>query len=341
MNNIYINGKFLCQKITGVQRFAFEIVKVLDNYQSKDLNFIILSPNNIINKYCFKKIKINIIGGKGNYYWEQITLPKYLKKNKIKNLINLCNLAPIKFPGMCVIHDLGVIEAPKGFSWKQRFIYKIINRINIKRYSKVFTVSKEMKEHIQNYYKISNVEVLGNGYDHLLEVKENAPNVKLPEKYILAVSSQNPNKNFKSIINYALQNPNLNFVIAGCRHKSFKKEKLYVPSNVLFLGYVSDENLVFLYKHCSAFIFPSTYEGFGIPPLEAIAMGCKNIICNDIPVLRELYSNCCQFVDFKSKNYNIKLDFNISEYNRDMVLKQYRWIKVANPLIDYLEKNIK
>ena len=67
--------------------------------------------------------------------------------------MNLCNIAPVKYPGSCVIHDLGVIDAPSGFSWKQRFIYKLINAKNVKKYKNIFTVSNLMKNRIEEYEK--------------------------------------------------------------------------------------------------------------------------------------------------------------------------------------------
>ena len=320
MKKIFINGKFLCQKITGVQRFALEIVKEFDKMADDNLELFLICPSEkyVVSNIKFEKIRIIFLKGKPNYWWEQIILSHYCKKNKPDEFLNLCNIAPVLYPGSCVIHDIGVIEAPKGFSFKQRLVYKIINKCNIKRYKKVFTVSNTMNNHISDFYKRHDIITIYNGYQHILSIKSKKPKIDLPNDYFFSLGSANPNKNFKSIIKIAKNNPNMNFIVSGNKSKSFSKEKLEKVSNVIFTGYLSDEEIVYLYKNCVAFLFPSIYEGFGIPPLEALACGCKNVICNDIPVLREIYKKNVQFVHFneiKSIILENKSNINEIEYN--------------------------
>lgn len=302
---IFINGKFLCQKITGVQRYAIEITKELDKLVEPN-SFYIISPSKeyIVNDLSnvLKHIKIIYTKGKPKYYWEQWTLPRYCKKNKPDDLLNFCNIAPVLYPGSCTLHDLAFIEAPKGLNWKMRLIYKLITKLNVKRYKRIFTVSNTMAENISRHYKVKKPIVTYNGYEHMLNIKPIKPNIDLPESFYFAVGSMNPNKNFEAIIKLAINNSDDNFVIAGGRFKSFKNISVETIKNLNFIGYVSDENLVWLYQNCKAFLFPSKYEGFGIPPLEAYAVGCKNIICNDIPVLKELYNHLFNFIDFKANN---------------------------------------
>lgn len=327
MKEIFINGKFLCQRITGVQRYAIEITKELDKLCPPDIRFTIISPSKeyIINNIEYKNISIIYLKGKPNYYWEQWTLPRYCKKKKPYDLVNFCNIAPILYPGSCTIHDLAFIEAPKGYNWKFKSIYRLINRLNIKRYKHIFTVSNTMKSRIQDYYKISNVTVTYNGYEHMLGVEQIKPNIELPNRYYFAVGSMNPNKNFKAIIELAKQNPDDMFVISGGIDKVFKKDEMEKPKNVILTGYVKDEELFYLYSHCQAFLFSSVYEGFGIPPLEAYAVGCKNIICNDIPVLKELYDNVSFFTNF-SNTINLKLFKEpISFSEKDSFLQKFSW----------------
>lgn len=308
MNKYFINGKFLCQKITGVQRYAIEIVKRLDSLALHDAWFIVCpSKDYIISNLNLKNIKIIYTKGKPNYFWEQWILPRFCKKEKINDLLNLCNIAPILYPGSCTLHDLAFIEAPKGLNWKMRLIYKIITRLNIKRYNHVFTVSKTMAEHISLHYKIEKPIVTYNGYEHMLSITAKKPDIELPKDFYLAVGSMNPNKNFSAIIRLAENNPNENFVIAGGKFKTFKENNYTNLKNVMFLGYVSDENLVWLYANTKGFLFPSNYEGFGIPPLEALCVGCKKVICNNIPVLIELYDKVVNFVDFNDiKHINLE-----------------------------------
>ena len=337
MKKIFINGKFLFQNITGVQRFAIEIVKELDKIEQNDIKFTIIAPEKEyqVNELSLKNIDIVYTKGKPGYYWEQFKLPKYCKKNKPDDLLSLCNIAPIKYPGSCVIHDLAVIDAPKGFSWKQRFIYKFINKKNIKKYNHVFTVSNIMKERISEYYKKKlkqEIIVIYDSADHINNIIPKKPLINLPEKYYFSLGSMNPNKNFGAIVKLAKDNPNEYFIISGKKHKSFNNVNLEKMPNIVFAGYLSDQEIVYLYKNCETFLFPSIYEGFGIPPLEALEAGCKRVICNDIPVLREIYDGMVDFIDF-STDSPISLTTTQEKNNK----KEYSWKNSAKKLFDYFK----
>lgn len=334
---IFINGKFLCQKITGVQRYAIEITKELDKLVAPN-TFYIIAPSKeyIINDLTniLKNINIIYTKGKPNYYWEQWTLPKYCKKNKPDDLLNFCNIAPILFPGSCTLHDLAFIEAPEGLNWKMRLIYKFITKLNIKRYKYVFTGANTMAEHISNYYKIDKPVITYSGYEHMLNIKSVKPNIYLPESFYFSVGSMNPNKNFESIIKLAINNPNDNFVIAGGKFKTFNSMNVENIKNLNFIGYVSDENLVWLYKNCKAFLFPSKYEGFGIPPLEAYISGCNKIICNNIPVLYEIYNGIAYFTNF-SLCSSLELSLGV---NGNTNVSKYAWSMSSNIIFNTITK---
>ena len=297
---VFVNGKFLCQKITGVQRFAIELIREMDKIVLNEYEITIVCPSKEeqLNDLELSNIKIVYTKGKPNYFWEQWTLPRFCKKHKPDVFLNMCNVAPILYPGSCVIHDLGCIDASKGFSFKQNMVYRLINKLNVKRYKHIFTVSKVMKARIEEYYKVDNVEVIYNSADHIKRIKPSKPAIDLNGHYYFSLGSMNPNKNFKAIIRIALENKDKTFYISGKKGKSFSEENLTCPDNVIFTGYLSDEEIVYMYNHCDAFLFPSKYEGFGIPPLEALVSGCRLVICNDIPVLREIYNGSCVFVDF-------------------------------------------
>ena len=333
MKKIFINGKFLCQKTTGVQRYAIEIIKCLDDMVNDEISFAVITPSKeyIVNELPLKKIEMIEVKGKPNYYWEQIKLANYCKKHKPDDLLNLCNIAPIMFPGSCTIHDLGCIDAPNGFSWKQRFIYKFINKRNIKKYKHLFTVSNTMKQRLEDYYKIDGVIVTYNGYEHMLNVTEKKPDIALPEHFYFTLGSLNPNKNFKAILKIAKNEPNNMFVITGKKAKSFADEEYENLPNVIFTGYLTDSEIKYMYSHCQAFLFPSLYEGFGIPPMEALASGCQKVICNDIPVLREVYDGMCAFVNFDG---NVVLP---DDFTNNVGTIKYSWAEAANIILNTLK----
>lgn len=333
MKKIYINGRFLTQNITGVQRYAIEIVKVLDKYLSDnklkdEYKFEIVCPKNVKQKLILKNIKIKQIGKLKGHLWEQIELPFYVKG---KFLFNFCNCAPlIKKNQIVTIHDIAVCDVPDAYSRFFRTWYKFMYRVLTSRLKKIFTVSEFSKKRMHEYFNIplERIEVTYNGIEHMKNIK---PDEKIFSKfsieknnYVLAVSSLNPSKNFKLILETAKILPEINFVIAGGTNSNvFKKQGFEITSNVKFIGYVNDEELVALYKYASCFIYPSIYEGFGIPPLEAIYFNCP-IILSDIEVFHEIYGNNNIYIrnifELKSKIENINKLNNV-----DLIKKKYKW----------------
>lgn len=353
MRKVYINGRFLTQKITGVQRYALEMVKGIDREidHNKNYEFIILVPKNIKQTISLNNIKIKIVGYLKGHLWEQIELPLYSKDGI---LLNFCGCAPIlKKNQIVTIHDAAVCAMPESFSFLFRTWYKFMFYIVGKRAKKVFTVSNFSKKEINKYFNIplEKIDVTYNGIDHMKNIK---PDESIFSKctieknnYVLAVSSLNPSKNFKLILETAKISPEINFVIAGGTNSTvFKEQGLEIASNVKFIGYVNDKELVALYKYASCFVYPSIYEGFGIPPLEAMYFNCPVIVSN-IEVFKEIYKDNVLYCDkynvdsllekiillMKSKNLKNKI-INKSKQLVDI----YKWEKSSKKIFVEIEK---
>lgn len=173
-------------------------------------------------------------------------------------------------------------------------------KLGYKRCKKIFTVSEFSKHEIAEYFKIpqEKIQVAYSSANYLLSnVYQNVDITKFgiqPQEYYLSVSSRNLHKNQQFIMSLAAKYPDKNFVIVGGNHKSFnsayENKTTDNFSNLFFTGYVSDDELASLYKYAKGFIFPSLCEGFGLPPLEAIVLGCKSVALSDIPVFREIYN---------------------------------------------------
>lgn len=339
---LYINGKFLTQRITGVQRVGVELVKELDKLV-KPGEIEILSPPNCINKIELKNIRIIEIGNKSNNYWVQWTFPKYVKKHKGTSL-TIAGLSPILYPGYFMAHDVTFVRYPKSFSLQFRTIYNIAYKLTINRCIHLFTVSEFSKKEIIDLYGANqkNISVIYNSSQQLL--KEQKKNISLKrwgieaKEYYLSVSSKNFHKNQKFIIQLAKKYPDKTFVIAGgSMPKSFNGIEFERLDNVVLTGYLSDDELYSIYKNAKAFIFPSFYEGFGIPPLEAITLGVKHIAVSDIPVFREIYSQGVYFFDpndvdtFEIEKFD-SIEINKADY--DFYWNKYSWEQGAKVLLN-------
>ncbi|SDB18984.1 glycosyltransferase family 1 protein [Butyrivibrio sp. INlla16] len=194
-------------------------------------------------------------------------------------------------------------------------------------------------------------------------------NIAPGERYYLSVGSKNLHKNQIYIKKLAQKYPDRKFIVAGgSATRSFSaagdisrtespenahnkmgdlsdstnKDPADNPSNLVLTGYVLNEELRTLYNNAYAFIFPSLYEGFGIPPMEAILSGVKHIALADIPVLREIYPVGCYFFDPRNADtFDIeKLDGTkepiITPEIQNFYKENYTWEKSARNIMDFI-----
>lgn len=298
---IYINGRFLKQNITGVQRFAIELLKSFYKIRN-DITILVPKIDKIIDKDLLNIFDIKEIQGGDGLLWEQITLPKYLKSLGSPLLINLCNTSPINYKNkISTIHDITFVRYPQSYSWKFRTVYKFLIPLILKTSKKILTVSEFSKQDISKYYHISNdrIQVVYNAVSDSFYKKVDGG--IQTEKYALAVSSPNLHKNFGPMIEaFEKANIDLELKIIGSMSGSFKTNNYDIKTDkIKFMGRVNDKELIELYQHAQFFIFPSLYEGFGIPPLEAQACGCP-VISSNTASLPEILSNSAYFFDPKN-----------------------------------------
>ncbi len=281
---IYINGRFLTQKLTGVQRFALETVLALDKIAGDypHYQFVLLSPK-LVSAPILKNIQHLVVGRLSGMLWENIELPWFARNGF---LVNLGNTAPIlKTKQMVVVHDLAVYSYPQNFNYKFRLWYRTLYWLLKTTGVKFATVSQFSQREIHQYLDIpqEQVAVLTEGKEHLDQIAPDYAILKRHQitenQFVLAVGSVKPNKNF-SVIAKLLETypfPNTKFVIAGGLNQGLFNDIDTLPESIVQVGYVTDEELKALYETASCFVFPSLYEGFGIPPLEAMTSGCPVI----------------------------------------------------------------
>ncbi|HGE8353993.1 MULTISPECIES: glycosyltransferase family 4 protein [Serratia] len=277
---IYINGRFLTQELTGVQRFAEEISRHLQKIRN---DIVILCPPNIDQSRIAQLDNVEIIGKNTGHIWEQYDLPIYLRAKGGSLLVNLSNTAPVFYKNKLVTHhDITYKRYPNSYSLKFKLFYNSIIPVILKTSRALITVSDFSKGEICEAYNYDpkKTHVIYNSTSNKFSPKINDEN---SESYFLAVSSSNFHKNFHGLIKAFEKMSNeqgVQLKIIGGWNKNFSNPELDSilengdSKGIVFLGRVSDEELVKLYSNALAFIFPSFYEGFGIPPLEAQACGC-------------------------------------------------------------------
>ncbi|RKR14769.1 glycosyltransferase involved in cell wall biosynthesis [Maribacter vaceletii] len=348
---IIVNARFLTQKITGVQRFGIEISKEL-----KRLNpdIIFVSPKNIIHVDVAKELNVKCIGPFSGHAWEQITLQKYvISKNAL--LISLCNTAPLFIKNQVVtIHDLCFKVHPEWFSKSFYTFYNFLIPRIVKKALFVLTVSETSKNEIIEILGVheNKISVIYNAVAPFFlsnEFHENVKNKLLNKKYILTVSSHHPRKNFKSLIDAfnLINDPNLNLYIIGNVNKHFIQNYIKKDNTrVKFLSNILDADLVEFYKRATLFVYPSLYEGFGIPIIEALSQQ-TTVVVSDIPVFREVCENHDVFFfnpysinDIKNNILLGLKNLNKNKIKQEDLSLKYSWEKSAKKVLKIINENI-
>lgn len=305
---VVVNARFLTQHITGVQRYAVEICLELKKILSDEIVFV--SPSNIKQNEYAEQLSARIIGSHKGHIWEQWDLVRYLNQNGNPLLLCLCNTAPLYYKNKIVtVHDVAFEAYPQTFSKAFLYLYRFMIPRIMKSALRVITVSQFSKGEIVKYYGIDakSIHVVSSAVANQFHIEEDR---KLKaKKYFLAVSSLNYRKNFLAVLEafdiFDKQKKDISlFIVGDLNNSNFKTidiEHYKKNPRVLFLGRISDEQLVKYYSNALAFIFPSIYEGFGIPPLEAQACGCP-VLASDIPPHHEVIGESGLFCNPNNPN---------------------------------------
>lgn len=244
-----------------------------------------------------------------------------------------------------MIHDVKIKATPQYFSKKFLLWYEILFGNATKRAKKIITVSEFSKSEIVKYFKVDpdNITVIPNAWQHYERIgyDESALSTYGLEKnnYYFSMCSLEPNKNFKWIAEEARKNAGVTFAVAGSINRNVFSEGLgfELPPNMKLLGFVSDEEAKTLMRDCSAFLFPTFYEGFGIPPLEAISAGSKQVVVSDTDVMHEIFGDGVVYVDPNDCNIALSDFPEISEAQVSGLLAKYSWKKSAETLLELLK----
>ncbi len=278
---IYLNGKFTAQRTTGVQRVAAEIVRALDA-QVTGRWVLMCPPQGRLP--ALRRIEVRRVGPPGlpPTMWEQLVLPWAGRDGTI---VNLAGSAPaLARRQACVLHDAAVFDHPEAYT--PRFVawYRWLFRRLAKRSLVLFTPSAFSRERLALNLRIpaGRFVVVPLGADHLDHVEADDTVLERhalrPGAYLLAVGSANPTKNHAALVDAFARLPRDvggQLVIVGARNEQvFAGDAAIDPPGVLRVGALDDAPLKALYRHARALVFPSIYEGFGLPPLEAMACGC-------------------------------------------------------------------
>lgn len=331
---------------------------------AKDWHFFLLAGDidNIRDEFGrHQNVTYVALKSKNKFYRLLVELPLIIKKHKI-DYAHYQYVSPIikNCKQIVTIHDIlfEQDEFKKYFPIKYRLINGFLFRFSAKRADILLTVSEYSKKKIAEIYKVK--------YDSI-GITPNAVNDKyfenlLPnaisniglDKYILYVSRVEPRKNhltlLKAFVGLGLALKGYKLVLIGKKDIVFKDLAIYIEEidskhsqAIIWIENVSNEELMAYYKNCELFVFPSFAEGFGIPPLEAMAVGCK-LLCSKTTVMADfnlpdpLTFNPYDIEELKLK---IMVQLNNNKVELDIykeVLAKYNWEKIAKDYVVFLNE---
>jgi glycosyltransferase involved in cell wall biosynthesis len=276
--------------MTGVERYAYNICKAMARLQQP---FTIVCPKATIHQdYDVSDLEIVHYGIGSSHFWEQCILPFFFLNKKEHLVLSFTGLGAILIRHkIMTIHDLAFLKNPSWYSRTYYWYYRLMTPLAVKTSQYILTVSEFSKNEILRSYpflKEEKIHVVYNAINR--QLFQHTPNLPASaERFALAVSSIDPRKNFHRLIQAFNNISNIKLYIVGQYNPVFQRQDGLTKGtdNINFLGRVSDEKLVSLYNQADFFIFPSLYEGFGLPPLEAMACGCP-VLVSDIPVEKEV-----------------------------------------------------
>ena len=304
---VFVNGKFTLQRTTGVQRVAEQLVRALDalSPQPGEPRWVLLHPPGG-GLAALRRIEQIAVGAPGRplHLWEQWTLPRAARTGL---LLNLTGSAPWFCRRQAVlIHDAAVFDHPEAYTAAFVAWYGALFARLARRAERLFTVSVFSQARLAARLGVpaSRLEILTNSADHLDSVvPDDSVLVRhdlRDRPFLLAVASANPTKNLAALVDAfaTLAVPDLRLVIVGAAN-----DRVFAPGGggsdppgVVRTGPLADASLKALYRHAVALVFPSSYEGFGLPPLEAMAQGCP-VAASNAASLPEVCGDAALYFD--------------------------------------------
>lgn len=310
MDTVSINGRFLTQPLTGVQRFARELTHALDRALGagalpaalQGLRWRILVPGGAEIDTAYRHLALERRGHGSGHLWEQTTLARATRRDI---LVGFGGSGPLLHPRqLVVIHDATIFRHPEAFSRGYRALHTLLG-FALTRSARIATVSQFSRGELSAIFRVpaAGIAVIHNAPDHFAETEPDTSIVSRlglrDQGFFVLVGTLKPNKNVDFAIRAFREAalPGQKLVIVGGIHSHvFKGGGIAEADDLIFAGKLSDAEIAGLERQATAFVFPSLYEGFGIPPLEAMTQGCP-VLAADIPAVREACGDAALYFD--------------------------------------------
>ena len=309
---IAIDLTSLNDNFTGLERYAYEISTQMVKAHPESVFILVFKgeiPDICKELATAENVEIKLIKRKGKLVTNQLILPAEMKKIPADAYLFPAFPIPLMFSkknSYVLIADTVCFDMPQTMK-KKAVYYWAAGLKHSARVSKgIFVISdytlSRVKEYFPGYEKKAIVAYCGvnagafaaDSEEKMSEVREK---YKLPTKYNLSLCTIEPRKNLKLLLNAYISLKKEGHELpplvlsgrAGWKYAGwFDEAKEILGEDLLITGFVENEDLPYVYKGADTFVFPTLYEGFGMPPLEAYASGCRRALVSDIAVMKEV-----------------------------------------------------
>jgi glycosyltransferase involved in cell wall biosynthesis len=357
MNNrikIGIDARMFNGKPTGIGRYIEQLVSYFYQF-NVEIYFYSNKSIKLPSGFHGKKVEdTGVFKFLPGFAWLKYILPYYIVRDKIDIFLGGNTLLPlwVKCKLISVVHDLNHVLVPATMPIFNRISYKLFFFSDINRCHYLVCNSFATKDRLSCYVNVENALVIRPRLSDLIRCMNGAI-VAHRDDYILSVATREPRKNIKGLINAFIELK---------KDQRFSKTKLVlvggvgwgniliseqnyesISSDIVHAGYVDDSRLIEYYKKARVFVFPSFYEGFGIPVIEALAFGTP-VVTTDIPELREAGGDHCIYVEPSAngiKNGIIRA-LSINEFKpvlRDFDFDYSKWLESIEFIVKSVDRD--
>lgn len=313
MTKILVNALQFSPDGAGISKYSHKLAEVI---MKNNPNVDVLCRKDMVDKFENKErlIPIDIKGSSDRIITEQVKLLKLYKNYDIVHFLDYATPALYKGKKIATIHDMAMHTMKDKYTKGQVLTKTTLLKNTIKNADKLICISEFTKNELLKYYPNvdeSKIEVVYNGFEYneidltQQTIDSTLNKFNITKDYLLFVGTLSPHKNIERIIEAfnKVRNEGYDYQLVICGKKGwlyediFKKVKeLKLEHEVIFTDYVTNEELEVLYKNTKLFVFPSLYEGFGFPPIEAMARKAP-VLASKEGALLEIVGDAAVFCD--------------------------------------------
>jgi glycosyltransferase involved in cell wall biosynthesis len=292
-----VNGRFLQVRPTGLQRTARALLVAA---REAGLDAEVVAPADVTDSLVDRRLRVPR-GRGGGQLFEQLLLPAAARG---RTVLSLTNTAPVLTRGVVMVHDLAPLVGPEWFVRSMR-LYVTGVLIAARRARRVLTVSNAVADElVEQGVRRDRIAVVRQAVDPGFAPAPEAAvdavrhRMQLDRPYVVMLGWQDPRKDVATAVaahRAVVADTPHDLLLVGGRHPVFAPVATPTEPGIRVAGYLADGDLVPLLSGAAALLYPSRYEGFGLPPLEALAGGTPAVV-SDLPVLRESTADGARFV---------------------------------------------